>query len=193
MSTMCPRPALLYRARVDSLRTGENGCDMHRSRGRTARRTVTILAAAAICLVAGCGGGGDQLSKDDYEQELTNVGNRLEASSRKLAEAFKGVQAGDGSLDETADEFATLQNDLREEADSLRDVEPPDDAGKEHEQIVDGLDAFADSLEEFRDAAEAGDVNAIQEFAQGLPESEGLRKLDEATDSLEKKGYDVRR
>jgi hypothetical protein len=80
---------------------------------------------------------------------------------------------------------------MRQQADELDKVTPPEDVEAEHQKMVDGLRGFADDLDEFREAVESKSPAAMQKFAQTFQESESARKIQEASDSLKKKGYDL--
>jgi hypothetical protein len=154
------------------------------------RRAVGTIAALAVALAAGCGGDGDRLSKAEYEGRLNETGNEIERSFDDLGDAFQGG-ADQTSLDDAAARIGQIQEQIRSEADELEEVEPPEDAEAEHEQFVEGLNGVADDLGEFRQAVEDGDVQAIQEFGQEFQESEAAKRLEEAGDSLQEKGYNL--
>jgi len=151
---------------------------------------VGTIVALAVALAAGCGGDGDRLSKAEYEQRLNETGNNIERSFDDLGDAFQGG-ADQTSLDDAAARIGEIQEQIRSEADELEDAEPPEDAEAEHEQFVEGLNGVADDLGEFRQAVEEGDVQAIQEFGQDFQESEAAKRLEEAGDSLQEKGYNL--
>jgi soluble cytochrome b562 len=143
-----------------------------------------------LAFAAGCGGDGDRLSQQEYEQRVNEVGSNIEGSFEDLGQAFQG---GDdqASLDEAAAQIGDIQEEIRTQADELDGVEPPENAQEEHDQLVEGLDQLAGELDEFRTAVEEGDAQAIQRFGQEFQESEGARKIQEAGEGLEEKGYEL--
>jgi len=181
-----PGEAALHAAEVEQCGVRvveEGGVEMN-------RRAWGAAIVFAALVAAGCGGGGnDRVSKDDYEQELQGVGTSVQESFQGLGSSMKGDNPS--SLDEAADRVGEIQDSLRKKADDLEDVEPPENAEKENDQLVDGLNGFADELEDFKKALDDGDVQAIQQFAQDFQDSEAAKDIQEAGQSLEKKGYDL--
>ena len=152
-------------------------------------RAIGALAVLVV-LAAGCGGsgGGEQLTKAQYEQQLNSIGATIDSSFEELTTAFQGDTP---SFDAAADKIAEIQDQMRQQADELDKVTPPEDVEAEHQKMVDGLRGFADDLDEFREAVESKSPTAMQKFAQTFQESESARRIQEASDSLKKKGYDL--
>jgi ABC-type transporter Mla subunit MlaD len=155
------------------------------------RRTTTIFATALVALAAGCGGGGDRLSKDAYQQELDAAIQKVEQAFQGLGDSLQKVGSGSGSLDQVAGEVGNIQSELNSAADDLDGVTPPEDVEAPHDKLVDGMRSLSDDLEEFKGAIEEGDTGAIDRFAADAQELESVKKLEEATNELKDKGYDV--
>ena len=140
------------------------------------------LLLAAVLLLAGCGGG-DRLSKEEYQGEVQGVG-------KTLGEALGGVDTSSaGGLDEVGGQVTGLQAALREAADDLDDLSPPADVEDAHEKLVDGIRGFADDLDQLAEAADKGDLSAIQTFQDVFTTSDSVKKIREAADELQDKGY----
>jgi hypothetical protein len=140
------------------------------------------LLVAALLLLAGCGGD-DRLSKEEYQGEVQGVG-------KTLGDALGGIDTSSaGGLDEVGGQVTGLQTALREAADDLDDLSPPADVEDAHEKLVDGIRGFADDLEQLAEAAESGDLTAIQTFQDVFTTSDSVRKIREAADELQDKGY----
>ncbi len=154
------------------------------------RLTTTILCAVAVALTAGCGGG-DRLSKDAYQQELDSAIQKIEQAFSGLGDSLQKVGSGSGSLAAVADEIGNIQDELNSAADDLDGVSPPEDVAKTHEKFVEGMRALADDLEEFKDAVDDGDKGAINEFATDAGSLDSVKKLEEASNDLKDKGYEV--
>jgi hypothetical protein len=152
-------------------------------------RAIGALAALVV-LAAGCGGGdgGTQLTKAQYEQQLQSVGQSIDSSFEELTQSFQGDSP---SFDKAADQIAAIQDQMRQQADDLDEVTPPDDVQAEHDKMVAGLRGFADDLDEFRQAVEDKSVEAMTKFADTFTNSESAKKIQEAGDSLKEKGYDI--
>ena len=59
---------------------------------------------------------------------------------------------------------AEAQSELRDAADELDDAKPPGAVAKQNDQLVAGMRAYADDLEELRGAAERGDSAGVTRF-----------------------------
>ncbi|MBA2537271.1 MAG: hypothetical protein H0V20_07565 [Actinobacteria bacterium] len=153
-------------------------------------RWTMILCAAAVVLAAGCGGG-DRLSKDAYQQELDSAILKIEQAFEGLGDSLQQVGSGSGSLDAVADEIGNIQEELNSAGDQLDGVTPPEDVEAAHTKLVDGMRALSDDLEEFKDAVDDGDKGAINEFATDAGSLDSVKKLEEASNDLKDKGYEV--
>ncbi len=138
------------------------------------RRAWGAAALVAAGLAAGCGGGDDRLSQGEYEDRVADVGTDLEESFDDLSGTFE--QGEGASLDEAADQIGQIQESMRERADELDDLEPPEDVQEAHDKLVEGLNGFADDLDEFRQAVDEGDVQAIQQFATEFQQSDAAQE-----------------
>ena len=155
-----------------------------------ARWTLTVMCAAIA--LAGCGGGsGDQLSKDAYQAELDSAIQKIEQAFQGLGDSLQKVGSGGGSLDAVADEVGNIQAELNSAADDLGGVTPPEEVETTHEKFVEGMRALSDDLESFRKAIDDGDTGAIDEFANDADSLGSVQTLEEATNELKEKGYEV--
>ena len=156
-----------------------------------ARRGAAIAAAAALALAAGCGGGGgERLSKEEYQRELASARGELEDAFAGLEKALQAAGAGSGSLEKAAGEVENIQEELKEAADDLDGVAPPENVEEAHDELVEGMRALSEDMETFREAIEDGDTAAIHEFAASAGELESVRDLEAATDELRAEGYE---
>ena len=155
------------------------------------RCVLTLLCTAALAFVAGCGGGGDRVSKSGYQKELDSAVQKIEQAFKGLGDSLQKVGSGSGSLDAVADEIGNIQDELNSAAGDLAGVTPPDDVEASHDKFVDGMRALSDDLEEFKKAVDDGDTGAIEEFANDADNLESVQTLEEATTELKEKGYEV--
>jgi cytochrome c556 len=154
-------------------------------------RAIGALAVLVVLVAAGCGssgGGGEPLTKAQYEQKLNSIGTTIDTSFNELSQMFQGDTP---SFDAAATKVADIQDELRTQADELDKVTPPENVKTEHEEMVDGLRGFADDLDDFRKAVADGSVAGIQQFADTFTKSDSAKKIQAAGDSLKKKGYDL--
>ena len=170
------------------------------------KRLLLFLVAAAVLVpvAVGCGGGGggDTLSKEDYASRVAAVGNTLETSFAEVASQCGALASGDisslgdveGALGDLADVLRGAEASLTDAADELDDLTPPEDAQAAHDQLVEGLRLLATDFADFAVTVEEGDLAKLQTAAtafQAIDQSEAFRVLQEATDELKAKGYDI--
>jgi hypothetical protein len=143
------------------------------------KRLVLVVAALAS---ASCGGD-DGLTKDEYAE-------LVRSEYAEVQEAFRATGASFGRPD-LPEKIEAAQDELRESADTLDDAQPPEDAEAENQQIVDGMRRYADSLDRLRNAAERGDLRAIEDASARITSNQGVVLIAEAAEKLKFKGYDL--
>jgi hypothetical protein len=139
-----------------------------------------LLSMLVVLALAACGG--DRLSKREYEQ-------RVRSEYADVQQAFRATSGAQG--EELAARIEDAQQELRDAADALDGVEPPDEVRKENEEVVEGMRRYADDLEELREAAERGDQQAIDAFNDRLAENDAVEQIAEAAEEMKFKGYDL--
>jgi hypothetical protein len=142
------------------------------------------MLVLAVAVLAGCGGGGDRLSKGEYEQRMQEIGAELRTATAGISDLG---QTRD--LDKLADGLADFQGRLDEAADDVDAISPPAIVEQETDEIAEALHAFADTFGEMEDAARDGDLPGVQR-AQAEIASKGA-EAQRATQSLERKGYEI--
>jgi hypothetical protein len=144
---------------------------------------ILALCLAALALLAG--GCGDGVSKEDYQNDIEAAGNRLEKEYGDISNIFQGVGNDPNKLAAALEKSARVFDGAATE---LEDIEPPDDAKDAHEKLTDGAKTLA---RDFRSAAKEKDDLAA--LATKVQASDGLQKLNEATEELKDKGYELER
>ncbi len=145
----------------------------------SAMKRLVLLAALAL---AGCGGD-DRLSKTEYAELV-----RTEYAG--VQEAFRATSASYGRPD-LPEKIVAAQRELRAAADTLADADPPEDVEAENQQIVDGMRRYAESLDRLRNAAERGDLRAIEDASSRIATNAGVVLIAEAAERMKFKGYDL--
>ena len=97
-------------------------------------------------------------------------------------------------LDQLAEVVRGGQSSLESAADELESITQPEDAEEANGKLVEGLRALAGEFAAFPDALDAGELTEIGDLAtrfQGIGSSPAIATLQEATDDLKAKGYDI--
>ena len=146
------------------------------------RPRLLLLALAALTLaLAGCGSK-SRLSKGAYEGVLTKTGKELAEASKALAKEKTGEEFVSGA--------EQIQAGLREAADDLDDVRPPDDVDAANDRFVDALRGLADEFDKVRVAAKGGAKKAREAGAR-LARSQPSEEARQAILEIERRGYNV--
>jgi hypothetical protein len=156
---------------------------MSRRVAYTALLCAGVLGAA---FAAGCGSGsqtqasGPPLTKTEYEATVGRIVSDVSGRNGNLSVDPAKLSAGE------VDGVAT---GLRELADELDEVIPPDEVSELHADYVAGLRAFADDLPDL-----TAELKAVKDPAAGLDvllDSEPLQRLLRASQGFNAKGYDL--
>jgi hypothetical protein len=151
-------------------------------------RALLVALVVLTGVSAGCGGG-DALSKEEYQQELSQAATDLSEASQALAKELSNASIGEGSFKDAADEMGAIRDQLDQTADDLGGVDPPEDAEDAHNRLVDSLHAYSDDLEEIQGKLESGSDAEITESLSGLQNLDSVKDLQKAGADLEELGY----
>jgi hypothetical protein len=133
--------------------------------------------AAVVLVLAGCGGGGDRLTHDQYERRLDRSLTRLNARILELRA--------------NAEALSTLRDALRRTAEELDALAPPDDAAAANDDLVDGLREFAATIDaESQTIAHARGLEAREALSR-LARSQGVKDIQRAEGDLRRAGYEL--
>jgi hypothetical protein len=158
-------------------------------RGRWKRRPLLALTGLALIvavtsLVFALRGGDERLSKHEYEQEVRSA-------YAEVRTAFLRTRGASGS--ELAGHVAESQEALRTAADRLAGLKPPRPVLAEHRRLYEGMRAYADDLDELRDAADRGDESAVASFNDRVAQNPAVVQIAEAAEEMKFEGYDLGR
>ncbi len=163
---------------------------------------LALVLVGSATLAACGGGGGDSLTKEEYGQAVSQAGASLsqafeELSTKASEAAGTGITSGD-DLNAMMDTLASVLGDaatkVNAAADSLADLNAPEDATSANDKLVEGLRTLAGDVEELQTAVEQGDFANVLDLAaqfQEIASSEAGSAIQSAIDELKEKGYDV--
>lgn len=165
---------------METFRSTE-GAAATRGAGLRAGLLVAGTAVAALA-VSGCDEG--RLTKSAYEQNV-----RTQYAT--VQEAFASTRNTSGGA--LATKLESAQRALRDAAESLEASEPPEQVEEENEELVEGMRAYADQLDEVIGAAAKGRRAAIDRFSAELADNGAIEQMAEAAEEMRFKGYDLGR
>jgi hypothetical protein len=145
------------------------------------RPRFSMLALVLAIAVAGCGGG-ERLSKAEYQQKLKAAGVELSAASKSLAQATTGPQFAAG--------VEQVQDGMRKVADDLDGLNPPEDVDAANDRLVNALRGLADEFDKVKEAAAKGATEARAAGAR-LASSQASEDAQQAILEIQRRGYDV--
>lgn len=159
-------------------------------RRRQLTGALALLALLGL-LAAACGGGDEALSKDEYQQQLSDAGQSLTQSTANLGEDVSAAVQGQAAAgDKAAEDIESFQAKLRDTADELEDLNPPEDAAAAHDRLVTALRDYADDLDELHDALGEGDASQIVAKMQALASLDSVKAVEQAGTDLKEQGYE---
>ena len=134
-------------------------------------------------VLAGCGG----TSHQEYEKKANAVAERYEQEYRTFARDYDEAP----TVQETEPVYRRLQKALRDGADQLEGMSPPDDVRRAHEQTIEGARALAREIQTGIDFAAANDADGHNKWRERFDASDfpATRKLATARKIFRRNGY----
>src|SRR5688500_522346 len=119
---------------------------------------------------AGCGGGGDRLTQEEFASQANAICQDFEQKIDDL-----GAPENLDDIEGFADEAAEIAGDGRDE---LADLNPPEDLEADYDRLLETLDEAIENIERIGDAAADGDEAEVQRIAEeGEAEDEDSDRL----------------
>ena len=144
--------------------------------------------ACGVVLVAVVAGGCGGSERVEYERDLSKVGRVVDDSLAELPT--------DDAETIGPDEVARIADDLREAADQLDDIDPPDDAQRAQERLGRGLRGVATTFDDLADdlrtaRTDAAKAELFVRFATDERVDTAFDDLIGAQDAFAAQGYRV--
>lgn len=149
-----------------------------------AARSILFLLLVAALLAGGCGGS----ERAGYERDLAKIGRTVDRSLEQLPQ--------DDSETIGPEDVARLAGDLREAANQLDDLDPPESVAPAQQQLERGMRHVADSFDALADdlrAARTDEAKAelFVEFATDEKIQAAFDDITGAQETYAAKGYRV--
>lgn len=159
------------------------------------RAAGVVVGALSLVLVAGsgCGGGGSELSLEEYFRQMGAIAQELDENQSDLAEKYdEDVNAAadeEEMLRLTAHFFEDGAEQTRAALDKVKKLNPPSEVRGEHKEFVAAGEAlvalFPDVIQRARDAKSVKDIETLADELDGPPFSDAGNRSDEACFALQ--------
>ena len=149
---------------------------------RAVRLGITVCLLVVLVVLVGCGA--DRLSSSQYRERVQAIWS--DVGSEFLKQQMAISRAPDATL--AVSRVEALQRALRDGADRLDSLAPPEDAEAPNGDLVDALRDLADDLDRYKKRDEKS-LRPLSTFASDVGALESTRKLRRAAAALEARGY----
>ena len=123
---------------------------------------LAFLTGAMALAAAGCGGGGDRLTREELIDEA-------DATCAEFDQRVEEVDEPE-SLDDIERYVQEIRPIVEEGTDELDALEPPEELQDEYDDWIAATRSGVDRFDELEEAAASGDEQRIQEVLQGAGE-----------------------
>jgi hypothetical protein len=139
-------------------------------------------AAAAALVLTGCLTSGPRLTQREYENEMQALTRDMEADMAAMQSL-----AAPPSPESFVQILEAASDALRNAADEMDGMNPPEEIDEAHGNLVDSFEEVADVLDEAAEQADDGDFDgAISEMNEG---EDAARRMTEAIREIRTAGY----
>jgi hypothetical protein len=145
-------------------------------------RVLLLLLFAVSITVAGCGSNPREVTRAQYQEELTRLGTNLTNLGSEVGRSIDIATFNQNIKD--------LQDGLDDAAHDLDGLDPPANVRNANERLANAFSEFSDRLEAVKEARRQSIFKARDELRR-VSRSEAIREGRAAVRELKRKGYDV--
>jgi hypothetical protein len=145
-------------------------------------RVLLFLLFVVSITVAGCGSSPREVTKAQYQEELTRLGTNLTKLGSEVGRSIDIATFNQNIKD--------LQDGLDDAAHDLDGLDPPANVRNANESLANAFSEFSDRLEAVKEARRQSIFKARDELRR-VSRSEAIREGRVAVRELKRKGYDV--
>jgi hypothetical protein len=145
-------------------------------------RALLLLLLSLSVVVAGCGSSPREVTKAQYQQELTRLGTNLTNLGSEVGRSIDIATFNQNVQD--------LQDGLDDAAHDLDGLEPPANVQGANDRLATAFSEFSDRLEAVKEARRQSIFKARDEL-QRVGTSAPIKEGRAAVRELKRRGYDV--
>jgi hypothetical protein len=145
-------------------------------------RVLLFLLFVVSITVAGCGSSPREVTKAQYQEELTRLGTNLTNLGSEVGRSIDIATFNQNIKD--------LQDGLDDAAHDLDGLDPPTNVRNANERLANAFSEFSDGLEAVKEARRQSIFKARDELRR-VSRSEAIREGRAAVRELKREGYDV--
>src|SRR3954447_23860919 len=120
-----------------------------------ARAALVTIAALALLVGAGCGGGGDTQSANDYVKSINKVQTDFASSMNSSA------PAGSDPIASAKTTFTKIDSGLQKVVTELKGITPPDKVKTQHQDLIREIGDLDSEVKKITASVSGGDIQKI--------------------------------
>ena len=143
-------------------------------------RLFALSLVALLVVVAGCGSSPKNVTKAQYQAQLTNSGQAVTIAGQQLGKVITIAEFNGAVTD--------LQKALRDGEKNLKGLQPPANARAANKRLAQAFGDLADALEAVKEARRVSIVKARQALGE-LGKTDAIKEGRAAIEELDRLGY----
>jgi len=143
-------------------------------------RLFALTLVALVVVAAGCGSGPKNVTKAQYQAQLTKSGQAVTIAGQQLGKVITIAEFNGAVTD--------LQKALRDGEKNLKGLQPPAKARAANKRLAQAFGDLADALEAVKEARRVSIVKARQALGE-LGKTDAIKEGRAAIEELDRLGY----